>query len=85
VTAPARGLRDQLGIGGALLVAVAGLALSVGYGVQVLCIACAAVAAAVLGALLAVRVVPRDVQSHRFGAGAVDARGPTGRVVPLRP
>ena len=44
------------------------------YGVQVVVVACAAVGSAILSALLAVRVVPRDVLSHRFGAGAVDAQ-----------
>jgi hypothetical protein len=44
------------------------------YGVQVVLIACAAVGSAVLSALLAVKVVARDVLAHRFGAGVVDAQ-----------
>jgi hypothetical protein len=44
------------------------------YSVQVVLISSAAVGSAVLSALLAVMVVPKDVLAHRFGAGVVDAQ-----------
>jgi hypothetical protein len=44
------------------------------YGVQVAILAGAAVGSAILSALLAVLVVPRDVLAHRFGSGVLDVQ-----------
>ena len=50
------------------------LPIQTAYGVQVVVLACAAVGSAVLSALLAALVVPKDVLAHRFGTGVVDAQ-----------